>query len=129
MNTVDFKEKLKEKGCKLTLQRRSVLDVLIEHDGEHLSTEEIYDKVKEKFPEIGLATVYRTVQLFEQMGIVDKLNFDDGCSRFELASEDTIHHHHHLICEQCNKVFEVADDLLEEIEEGMIIFSFVLFML
>ncbi len=119
MNTVDFKEKLKEKGCKLTLQRRSVLDVLIEHDGEHLSTEEIYDKVKEKFPEIGLATVYRTVQLFEQMGIVDKLNFDDGCSRFELASEDTIHHHHHLICEQCNKVFEVADDLLEEIEKGI----------
>lgn len=117
MNAAQFKEKLKEKGCKLTLQRRSVLDVLIKHCNEHLSTEEIYDKVKENYPEIGLATVYRTVQLFEEMGIVDRLNFDDGCSRFELSSEDTVHHHHHLICESCNRVFEVENDLLDEIEK------------
>lgn len=117
MDATDFKEKLKEKGCKLTMQRRSVLDVLMEHNAEHLSTEEIYEKVKDKFPEIGLATVYRTVQLFEEMGIVDRLNLDDGCSRFELAKEGTVHHHHHLICEQCNKVFEVEHDLLDEIEK------------
>ena len=117
MNAAQFKERLKEKGCKLTLQRRSVLDVLIKHCNEHLSTEEIYDKVKENYPEIGLATVYRTVQLFEEMGIVDRLNFDDGCSRFELSSEDTVHHHHHLICESCNRVFEVENDLLDEIEK------------
>lgn len=117
MNASDFKEKLKEMGCKLTMQRRSVLDVFLEHSNDHLSTEEIYDIVKVKFPEIGLATVYRTVQLFEEMGIVDRLNFDDGCSRFELASEDTVHHHHHLICEECNKVFEVENDLLDDIEK------------
>jgi len=117
MDAIDFKEKLKEKGCKLTMQRRSVLDVMMEHDGEHLSTEEIYDQVKSKFPEIGLATVYRTVQLFEEMGIVDRLNLDDGCSRFELAKEGRIHHHHHLICEKCNKVFEVEHDLLDDIEK------------
>lgn len=116
MDATIFKERLKEKGCKLTLQRRTVLDVLIENGEEHLSTEEIYSRVKKKFPEIGLATVYRTVQLFEEMGIVDRLNFDDGCSRFELASEDTVHHHHHLICEACNRVYEVENDLLEEIE-------------
>lgn len=116
MDATSFKEKLKEKGCKLTLQRRSVLDVLIEHNDEHLSTEEIYGEVKKKYPEIGLATVYRTVQLFEEMGIVDRLNFDDGCSRFELASEDSVHHHHHLICETCNRVYEVENDLLSEIE-------------
>lgn len=116
MNATVFKERLKEKGCKLTLQRRGVLDVLLEHCNEHLSTEEIYAAVKEKYPEIGLATVYRTVQLFEEMGIIDRLNFDDGCSRFELSSGDAVHHHHHLICEKCNKVFEVENDLLEEIE-------------
>ncbi|PHV71524.1 transcriptional repressor [Sporanaerobium hydrogeniformans] len=116
MDVTAFKERLKEKGCKLTLQRRSVLDILIKHSGEHLSTEELYEKVKENYPEIGLATVYRTVQLFEEMHIIDRLNFDDGCSRFELASEEEIHHHHHLICEKCNKVFEVENDLLEEIE-------------
>ncbi len=116
MDITAFKERLKEKGCKLTLQRRSVLDVLIKHVGQHLSTEELYGKVKEDYPEIGLATVYRTLQLFEEMHIVDRLNFDDGCSRFELASDDKVHHHHHLICETCNKVFEVENDLLEEIE-------------
>lgn len=117
MDAIQFKERLKAKGCKLTLQRRSVLDVLIQNCNKHLSTEEIYDIVKENYPEIGLATVYRTVQLFEEMGIVDRLNFDDGCSRFELSNEDTVHHHHHLICEHCNKVFEVENDLLEEIEK------------
>lgn len=119
MNASDFKEKLKEKGCKLTMQRRSVLDVFLAHSNEHLSTEEIYDKVKANFPEIGLATVYRTVQLFEEIGIVDRLNFDDGCSRFELCSENTLHHHHHLICEECNKVFEVEKDLLDEVEKDI----------
>jgi len=116
LNTSIFKERLKAQGCKLTLQRRSVLDVLVEHCDEHLSTEELYDRVKKNYPEIGLATVYRTVQLFEDMGIIDRLNFDDGCSRFELTSSNTVHHHHHLICEGCNKVFEVENDLLEEIE-------------
>lgn len=116
MNAEAFKERLKEKGYKLTTQRRAVLDILIQHSGEHLSAEEIYSFVKEKFPEIGLATVYRTVQLFEDMNIINRLNFDDGCSRFELHANNESHHHHHLICEKCNKVFEVENDLLEEIE-------------
>lgn len=117
MNATAFKDKLKRKGYKLTTQRRAVLDILIQHSGEHLSTEELYSFVKEKFPEIGLATVYRTVQLFEEMNIINRLNFDDGCSRFELHADDENHHHHHLICEKCNKVFEVENDLLEEIEK------------
>lgn len=116
LNTEKFQEQLKQKGCKLTLQRRSVLNVLMEHCDEHLSTEEIYSLVKKNYPDIGLATVYRTMQLFEEMGIIDRLNFDDGCSRFELSSNKQSHHHHHLICEKCNKVFEVENDLLEELE-------------
>ena len=116
MNATAFKEKLKQKGYKLTTQRRAVLDILIQNSGAHLSTEEIYSFVKERFPEIGLATVYRTVQLFEELRIVNRLNFDDGCSRFELYVDNENHHHHHLICEMCNQVFEVENDLLEDIE-------------
>lgn len=115
MNAATFKERLKEKGCKLTTQRRGILDVLIENCDKHLSTEELYALVKERYPEIGLATVYRTVQLFEEMGIIDKLYFDEGCSRYELSHQEE-HHHHHLICSKCNKVFEVENDLLAEIE-------------
>lgn len=116
MNATAFKEKLREKGYKLTTQRRAVLDILMENCDAHLSTEEIYSLVREKFPEIGLATVYRTVQLFEEMSIINRLNFDDGCSRFELYVDNENHHHHHLICEKCNRVFEVENDLLEDIE-------------
>lgn len=117
MDTTAFKDKLKREGYKLTTQRRAVLDVLIQRSGDHLSADEIFSYVKESFPEIGLATVYRTMQLFEEISIVNRLNFDDGCSRFELYVDKESHHHHHLICEKCNEVFEVENDYLDEIEK------------
>lgn len=114
--SVKFKDLLKEKGYKLTTQRRAVLDVLQNHLGEHLTTEEIYQKVKLQCPEIGLATVYRTVQLLEEMNLIDRLTFDDGCNRYELGAIGDDHHHHHLICDLCSQIFEVAEDLMDEIE-------------
>lgn len=110
---------LKEKGYKLTPQRRSILDEIIKNEGSHLTTEEIYDLVKVNCPEIGLATVYRTVQLLEDMGVLYKLDLDDGCNRYELCDEDESHQHHHLICQNCGKVIEVEGDLLEELEQGI----------
>ena len=112
----DLKIKLKEKGYKLTTQRRVILDVILENQGRHLSPEEIYDSVRDRYPEIGLATVYRTLQLFEQLNIIYKLNFNDGCSRYELSSSSSDHQHHHLICLDCGKVLEVELDLLENLE-------------
>ena len=110
---------LKEKGYKLTPQRRSILDEIIKNEGSHLTTEEIYDLVKVNCPEIGLATVYRTVQLLEDMGVLYKLDLDDGCNRYELCDEDESHQHHHLICQNCGKVIEVEGDILEELEQGI----------
>lgn len=117
MNAETIRDKLKDKGYKLTPQRRATLDVILENKGRHLSTEDIYMLVKEKCPEIGLATVYRTLQLLEQLGVVHKLNFDDGCSRYELAGSEEDHQHHHLICISCGEVQEVEDDLLEHLEK------------
>ena len=112
-----LKESLKQKGYKLTPQRRSIVDTIVDSEGKHLTAEEIYDEVKKKCPEIGLATVYRTILLLEQIGIVSKIHLNDGCSRYELVHEDEEHRHHHLICNDCKKVIEVQDDLLEELEE------------
>lgn len=112
-----LKEQLKDKGYKLTPQRRSIVDVIIDKEGEHLTAEEIYDFVKKRCPEIGLATVYRTVQMLEEVGIVCRLDLNDGCSRYELVHSDEEHRHHHLVCNKCNKVLEVQDDLLEELEQ------------
>lgn len=111
-----LKEELKKKGYKLTPQRRSIVDTIIANEGKHLTTEEIYDEVKRDCPEIGLATVYRTILLLEEMGIVYKLDLNDGCSRYELAHVNETHRHHHLVCNNCGKVLEVEDDLLEELE-------------
>jgi len=70
-----IEEKLKEKDCKLTPQRKATLDVLIENESKHLSTEDIYQLVKDKYPDIGLATIYRTLQLFDNFDIVKKTEF------------------------------------------------------
>lgn len=115
----NLKESLKEKGYKLTPQRRAILNGIINSEGSHLTAEELYDLVKTDCPEIGLATVYRTVQLLEEMGVVCKLDLDDGRSRYELCQEDDSHQHHHLICNRCGKVLEVQGDLLDEIEESI----------
>ena len=111
-----LKEQLRNKGCKLTPQRRSILDVIVDNEGLHLSSEQIYDIVKKDSPDIGLATVYRTLQLLTDMKILSRLNLDDGCVRYELIHDEEEHHHHHLICTNCGKVIEVVVDLLEALE-------------
>ncbi|MHC1683293.1 MAG: Fur family transcriptional regulator [Clostridiaceae bacterium] len=115
-----LKNSLKERGYKLTPQRRAVLNKIIESEGRHLTVEELYDLVKKECPEIGLATVYRTMQLLEEIGIIYKLDLnDDGCSRFELVHEHETHQHHHLICLKCSKVVEVQEDLLDVLENDI----------
>lgn len=114
-NMDGVKDKFKEEGYKLTTQRRAILDVIIENQEKHLSPEEIYNIVKNNYPEIGIATVYRTLQLLEKLNIIYKLNFDDGFNRYELnISSDN---HHHLICMKCGSITEVKLDLLERLEK------------
>lgn len=118
MSAIDIlKERLQKTGFKITPQRRAVVEILLQHRDNHLSIEEIYDLVRKDCPEIGLATVYRTMQLLDEIGIISKLNLDDGCIRYELNLEkEDSHNHHHLICRDCSVIIEVKDDLLESIE-------------
>ena len=114
-----FKQMLKEKGLKVTNQRLLVLEVLACHRDRHMTVEDIYDLVKEDYPDIGLATIYRTVQLLLEMQLVDRINLDDGCLRYEISDMfdgETKHHHHHLICKTCGKVVPFEEDLLDELE-------------
>ena len=116
----DFKKILKEKGLKVTRQRLVVLEVLAGNAEEHLTAEEIYDRVKADNPDIGLATVYRTIQLLKELHLIDRINFDDGFVRYEMGTVSECeqkHHHHHLICMKCGKVISFRDDLLEELED------------
>src|SRR5699024_12251413 len=66
---------------------------------------------------IGLATVYRTLELLSELEIVDKINFGDGVYRFDLRKEGAKHFHHHLVCTECGSVEEIIDDLLKDVEK------------
>lgn len=112
----NYRDSLRKEGYKFTYQREAILSTMIENHQEHLSCDEIYDIVSKDYPEIGIATVYRALQLFEKLDIVYKLNFDDGFSRYELNQGTGDHHHHHLICLECGKVMEVKLDLLDSLE-------------
>ncbi|MGM9925936.1 MAG: Fur family transcriptional regulator [Bacillus sp. (in: firmicutes)] len=111
-----IKKQLHSSSYKLTPQREATVRVLLEHEEDHLSAEDVYLLVKEKSPEIGLATVYRTLELLTELKIVDKINFGDGVSRYDLRQEGADHFHHHLVCMECGAVDEIQEDLLDDVE-------------
>ncbi|GGP10361.1 ferric iron uptake transcriptional regulator [Oceanobacillus neutriphilus] len=112
-----IKKQLHSHSYKLTPQREATVRVLLEREDDHLSAEDVYLLVKEKSPEIGLATVYRTLELLSELKIVDKINFGDGVSRYDLRKEGAKHFHHHLVCIECGSVEEIENDLLGEVEQ------------
>ena len=79
-----IQKKLQEEGFKLTLQRQATVEILLEHLNELLTAEEIYMYVKQKYPDIGLATVYRTLEILTDLGIISRNLFDDGIGRYHL---------------------------------------------
>ena len=80
-----FKQLLKDRGLKVTRQRFVVLEAIAARPEEHLTAEEIFTLVKVGCPDIGLATVYRTIQLLNELHLIDRINFDDGFVRYEMG--------------------------------------------
>lgn len=103
-------------GYKITLGREAILNALIKAD-KHLSAEDIYQKVHTTYPAIGLTTVYRTLEILVNMGLVFKFDFGDGRARYELVEGSRkSHHHHHLVCTNCKRVIDYTDFVDDEIE-------------
>lgn len=111
----EYEELLTKKNFKLTSQRRLILQTLLDNISNHPTAEEIYQMVRAKNSRIGLATVYRTLELLCDLGILNELSFDNNGRRYELEQEDS--HHHHLICLQCQKIIEFTDDMLNDLEK------------
>jgi len=114
-----IKQQLQSQGYKLTPQREATVRVLLENEEDHLSAEDVFMLVKDKAPEIGLATVYRTLELLSEMHVVEKLNFGDGVARYDLRTDNHKHHHHHLICVKCGSMSEIMEDWLGPLEERL----------
>jgi Fur family ferric uptake transcriptional regulator len=118
-------QKLAGYGFRLTAAREAVLDVLTNTD-DHLSAEDIFFTIHATHPAIGLTTVYRTLELLEQTGIIHKFEFGHGRARYELSEENSHkEHHHHLICKKCKKIIdytefaEVEREYIEKAEKGL----------
>nr|WP_040293970.1 Fur family transcriptional regulator [Acetonema longum] len=115
----ELRQKLRENQYKLTPQRQMVLQAFLDHPNRHLSAEDVYSIVRDQSPDIGLATVYRSLELLSEMNLLQKIDFGDGRSRYEVAESGATHHHHHLICLDCGQVKEYDDDLLEGLEASI----------
>jgi Fur family ferric uptake transcriptional regulator len=104
-----------EKGLRMTDQRRVIARVLGEAQ-DHPDAEELHRRAADRDPRISLATVYRTVRLFEEAGIIERHDFRDGRSRYEEAGDD---HHDHLIDLKSGRVIEFVNEEIEALQEAV----------
>lgn len=102
-----------DRGLRMTDQRRVVAQVLADAD-DHPDVEELYRRAAARDPHISIATVYRTVRLFEEAGVIEKHDFGDGRSRYEEASDE---HHDHLIDMKSGQVLEFVDPEIERLQQ------------
>ena len=101
-----------ERGMKMTEQRRVIAEVLLESE-DHPDVEQVYARSVKIDPRISIATVYRTVRLFEEAGLLDRLDFGDGRARYEQTSDD---HHDHLIDVKSGEIIEFHDEEVESLQ-------------
>jgi len=97
---------LRKVGLKVTLPRKRILDLLMEESSKHLTADDIYQVLMQAGEDVGLATVYRVLNQFEQAGLVAKHNFESGQAYYELDSGD---HHDHMVCVETGKVIEFSN--------------------
>jgi Fur family ferric uptake transcriptional regulator len=109
-------KKLAEKEYRLTPQRLMIVSAIENSDG-HISAEEIYAQVVAKYPYVNISTVYRTLELLKELGLVTEADFGEGRVRYHPAGKG---HHHHLVCTQCGTVIDLDESLLSSLE-GMLL--------
>lgn len=111
----DIIKTLQESTYKLTPQREVIVKVLVENSDDHLSAEELYFILKEINSDIGLATVYRTLDIFYDLNILEKITFGNGIAKYHLRQKVTTGMHHHLICTNCHGIQTVQNPIFNKL--------------
>ena len=111
-----YEDYLHTQGLKLTVQRRTILDLFLKAD-KHLSVEELYDLVKKKDSNVGQTTVFRTLKLLCEAGIAGEVSTDRKCMKYEVKFGHE--HHDHLVCLKCGRYIEAMDPNIEKLQEKM----------
>lgn len=108
-------QSLQEKGYRLTPQRMMVVEAL--HSGDqHISAEDIYAQVRARYPYANISTVYRTLELLKELGLVTEITLGDGRVRYHPVEKG---HHHHLVCQNCNKTIDLPEVALLPWEKSL----------
>ncbi len=113
-----FQDYLVRQGLRLTRQRELIAGTFFRHKG-HISTEELHHQVQKIDAGIGYATVYRTIKLLSRAGLAAQRSFGECFARYEPAMETG--HHDHLICTECGRIVEFANDRIESLQQAVAI--------
>jgi Fur family ferric uptake transcriptional regulator len=111
-----FREYLKKKGKLYSQQREQILDIFLKTE-QHPTIKDLYDLVKKKYPKIGLATLYRTMDVISDAGLARKVDFGSGIKRYEHKYKHQ--HHDHLVCLKCGRIIEVMSPGIEKLQERL----------
>jgi Fur family transcriptional regulator, ferric uptake regulator len=103
---------LEDHHLKHTKQREAILDAFLETTG-HVTSEDLYQRIRGKHPNIGFTTVYRTMKLLCEAGLANERHFDGGVTRYEIQHE----HHDHLVCTKCGKIIEFECSMIESAQD------------
>lgn len=112
----DLTQELRSAGLRMTPQRLMVMDAVFHHEG-HITAEDIHAKVQARYPYVDLSTVYRTLQVLKEQGVIVELQISDGPTQYESVQGDA---HHHAICQRCGKMVELDPDALQPVEDELL---------
>lgn len=106
----EFEEKCRQKGLPVTMQRRVILEAVLQRD-DHPTADQIYEVVQKIIPQLSRTTVYRVLETFLELGVIRRVHLTGGTSRFD----GMIRRHHHLVCTHCNKIIDFEDDNFDQL--------------
>lgn len=106
-------KRLRDQGFRLTQVRQNLVEYILSYEG-HWTIQEMIELVKKKWPSIGQATLYRTVSLLHQQGLLLETRLGSNAARYEVLSNE---HHDHLTCQECGEIFEFENKKIEELQE------------
>ena len=105
-----LERKCRERGVPLTVQRRTVFEAVVDHDG-HPTADLIYDLLADRLPGLSRTTVYRVLDTFVQMKLVKRICHHSSAARYDALTD----RHHHLVCSQCDTIIDIGDDSTKEL--------------
>ena len=115
VSAAELKGALRQRGLRMTPQRQLILDAVAAMHG-HVSVEQVYQQVVRVFPDVNISTVYRTLEVLEDLGVVRHTHFHDGVAQFERTDEAP---HHHMVCTRCGAEWELEPKMLRPLADEL----------